>query len=191
MNQEGLRPLPLGGGSDMEYIMTRRLVRASGGSIKVNLDPCFPFKAGDVVTMRIEALDDPRCYEGERPVYKSGNSMSAVIPLKWGFKIGDMVRVTVTRAEDAHDDSRRPAQEGYQVLPELQRHLLGDSPRRGVREVGGPRPHRLLQGDVRRAGGEDVRRPPEPHTGGPPEGDRGVGRRLRHSPQPAGGRGRP
>lgn len=165
----------------MDYVMTRRLVRASKGSIKVNLDPCFPFRAGDTVWMLVEDPDGPRREEGRRLIYKSGNSMSAVIPARWGFKVGDLVRVTLT--EERHDHSRGQAQEGDQDLPEQQGNLLGDSARRGVRQVRGPRSHRLLQGPVHRHRGQDLRGSPERHPGGPPEGDRGVGRDVRHSPQ--------
>lgn len=94
-----------------QYAMTRKLIRASKNTAKVNIDRIVPFQPGDVVKVRIEDLYGMvKPYEGFRTIYRSGNSRTMVIPMEWGFFIGDTVRVFMQ--EVTADDSGRGAEEG-------------------------------------------------------------------------------
>lgn len=173
----------------VEYRMTRKITTINSRMRKLNLDGTFPFEADDDVVVTLERVSDGRVWTGERKVILSGSSRAVRVPASAGLEEGDLVHATIRRKGD--DDPRGKDQEGHQGVPQLQGHILGHSPRGGVRQVGGPGPHSLLQGHVRRPGGQDVRGQAERDTEGPPEGDRGVRGRLRDSPQREGRRGGP
>lgn len=181
----------------IEYRMTRRVTTANGKANKLNLDGTFPFKPGDLVRLVLEDVETGRVWEGVRKVRQSGTSRAVGVPASSMMKAGDLVHAKVSAADEADmeeeddGDARVEAEEGHQGVPQQQEHILGDSPRGVLRQVRGPRPHRLLQGDVRRPRGQDLRGQAERDPEGPPEGDRGVGGRLRHSAQRQGRRGGP